>query len=515
MAIARGERVIAWQVPNQTELFATSAIVRGEALTNMKARTFHTRVHLFVAVMLLAAVATFLAHSLVASGHEGATRAAPTRNDEESDFANAYCKTNLNTAIPSGSEVEARKYYQDLSAKVGFQIQDPPSGQVGPTTTLVDVAAYLGYAAKPPAPPLTAKEDLQDASPAALMDPAALGRRLGGLALSAGDVLVARFFAPKISDVSQPSVTQAGWRKLVRLRAQPSSAAAAHGIEYGIILFNFFAPIDQPDPFTGNDSVNTQTILVGNDSRKSLYWIDFGKTSEGAKLSHELDAFFDAGHIPASVTAQSGGKAAYFVPCACISCHGGLRLDFTTTPPAPDNHFSTPLLDYLDTDHWQDRTAKGDDFEGLKAPVLFDPGTFGVILLLNQEIQHQNAAAQPDSVLRRAAEHWLTWHLQQGAAAEPLFGRALQLSPNSRVWNANDPIDAALLPEFNRFCFRCHGSVRFDVLDKDMVFALRSKLNAALYPKDQISDPRAAMPPDRNLSPDDLKKLRDLILRLK
>jgi hypothetical protein len=29
MAIARGERVIAWQVPNQTELFATSAIVAG------------------------------------------------------------------------------------------------------------------------------------------------------------------------------------------------------------------------------------------------------------------------------------------------------------------------------------------------------------------------------------------------------------------------------------------------------------------------------------------------------
>ena len=108
------------------------------------------------------------------------------------------------------------------------------------------------------------------------------------------------------------------------------------------------------DPFTGNDSVNTQTILVGNDSRKSLYWIDFGKTSEGAKLSHELDAFFDAGHIPASVTSflKSGGKAAYFVPCThCISrAMEGLRLDFTTTPPAPDNHFSTPLLDYLDTD---------------------------------------------------------------------------------------------------------------------------------------------------------------------
>jgi hypothetical protein len=487
---------------------------RKEDLANMNASTLQGSVRLFVAVVLLAALGTFVAHSLVASSQGGATRAAPTPNDEEADFANAYCKTNVKTAIPSGSEAEARKYYKDLAAKIGFQVQDPAPDQPGPAATLVDVTAYLGYAAKPPAVPLTAK-DLQDASPAELMDPATLGTRLGGLSLSAGDVLVARFFAPKISDVSQASVAQAGWRKLLRLRAQPGSAAAAHGIEYGIVLFNFFASINEQDPFKGNDSVNTQTILVGSDSQKSLYWIDFGKTSEGAKLSHELDAFFDAGHIPASATAQNGGKAAYFVPCSCVSCHGGLRLDFTTTPPAPDNHFRAPLLDYLDTDHWQDRTAKGDDFEGLKAPALFDPGTFGVILLLNQEIERQNAAAQPDSVLRTAAEHWLSWHLQQGAASEPLFGRSLQASAKAPVWNPSDPTDAELLPKFNRFCFRCHGSMRFDVLDKEEVLALRSELNAALYPRDQFVDPRAAMPPDRNLSPDDFKRLRDLILRLK
>jgi hypothetical protein len=480
----------------------------------MKATTLQGRIRLFVAVGLLATLGTVVVRSLVAGGQEGATRTARTPNDDEADFANTYCKTNVRTAIPSGSETEARRYYQDLAAKVGFQVQDPTPDQSGPTTTLVDVAAYLGYGAKPPALPLTAK-DLQDASPAELMDPSALGSRLGGLSLSAGDVLVARFFAPKISDASQASVAIAGWRKLLRLRAQPGSPAAAHGIEYGIVLFNFFAPIEQLDPFAGNDSVNTQTILVGNDSRKSLYWIDFGKTSEGAKLSYELDAFFDAGHIPASATQQNGGKAAYFVPCSCISCHGGLRLDFTTTPPAPDNHFRAPLLDYLDTDHWQDRTAKGDDFEGLKAPVLFDPGTFGVILLLNQEIQRQNTAAQPDSVLRRAAEHWLASHLQQGAATEPLFARTLRTSANAHVWNPSDPTDAELLPKLNRLCFRCHGSVKFDVLDKEMVLALRSKLNAALYPRDQIVDPRAAMPPDRNLSPDDLKRLRDLILSLK
>jgi hypothetical protein len=481
---------------------------------HMNLRKLQGRVRLFVVMVLVAIAIVVAAHSLVARGQGVAARATLTANDEEADFANAYCKTNVNTAIPSGSDAEARRYYQDLGDKIGFQVQDPTPDESAPTTTLVDVAAYLGYIAKPPAVPLTAKE-VQDASPAELMDLTALSSRLGGLSLSAGDVLVARFFAPKISDVSQASVANAGWRKLLRLRALPGSAAAAHGIDYGILLFNFFASIDALAPFTSNDSANTQTILVGNDSRKSLYWIDFGKTSEGAKLSHELNAFFDAGHIPTSATAQSGGIQEYFVPCSCISCHGGLSLDFTTIPPAPDNHFRAPLLDYLDTDHWQDRTAKGDDFEGLKAPVLFDPGTFGVILLLNQEFERQNAAAQPDSVLLTAAEHWLSWHLQQGAAAEPLFGRALQSSANSHVWNPSDPTDAELLPKFNRFCFRCHGSVKFDVFDKEMVFALRSKLNAALYPRDQIVDPRAAMPPDRNLSPDDLKALRDLILKLK
>jgi len=480
----------------------------------MPSRSLDRRIRLFMTLVLLCILAALLAYSGATSGHVEAANVASGPADEESDFASTYCKTNVKTAVPSGSEAEARKYYQDLRAKIGFQIQDPSPGQPGPTTTLVDVAAYLGFSAKPPVPPLTAK-DFQDSSPAELMDPIALGKRLGGVPLSVGDVLVARFFAPKISDVSQSSVTEAGWRKLVRLRAQPNSAAATHGIEYGIILFNFFAPIDQSDPFSGNDSVNTQTILVGNDAGKQLYWVDFGKTSDGAKLSHELDAFFDAGHIPTSLSTQNGGKAAYFVPCSCISCHGGLRLDFTITPPAPDNHFHAPLLDYLDTDHWQDRTGKGDDFEALKAPVLFDPGTFGVILLINQEIQKQNVAAQPDSVLRRAADHWLTWHLEQGEKPEALFDRALEALPNSRRWNASDPIDAELLPKLNRSCFRCHGSVKFDVMDKEMVLALTSKLNAALYPRDQVPDPRAAMPPDRTLPPDDLKHLRDLILKLK
>jgi hypothetical protein len=415
--------------------------------------------------------------------------------------------------VPSGSEGEARKYYTDLGTKIGFQVSFPSGSSSG--TTLVDVARYLGYAKRAGAtsPELTAK-DLQDIPPAELMDPAKLSARLGGTQVRAGDVLVARFFAPKISDVSQPSVTQAGWRKLVRLRSLPGSPAATHGIESGIILFNFFAALDSRDPFAGNNSVNTQVILVAGDKRRSLHWLDFDNTTKGAPLSFALNAFFDAGHVPSFANLQAGA-ASYYVPCGCISCHGGLRFDFTTRPPAPDLHYRAPLLDYLDTDHWHDRASEGDDFAGLKAPILFDPGAFAIVLQLNEEFARQNAAAQPDSVLRRAADHWVAFHRREGDKVAPLFERALPRSSTSPNWKSSDATDAQLLPKLNRFCFRCHGSVFFDVFDKQMILDLKANLNATLYPRSEIVDERAAMPPDRTLSDADLKQLRDLVLAVR
>jgi len=52
-------------------------------------------------------------------------------------------------------------------------------------------------------------------------------------------------------------------------------------------------------------------------------------------------------------------------------------------------------------------------------------------------------------------------------------------------------------------------------MDKQMVLALKTPLIAALFPRDQISDPRAAMPPDRDLTPAEFQALRDLIKNLK
>lgn len=229
----------------------------------------------------------------------------PAPRNQESDFVSNYCASKTTTTIPSGSEEQARRYYHDLTLVIGFNIHDPTSGEEK-ATTLDDLFKFLGYVPRGAASPLTGK-DLQDAAPSELMDPTKLSQRLGGLSLASGDVLVARFFAPKISDVSGPAVTDAGWRKLVRLRALPGSPASLHGVKYAIVLFNFFAPIGVSDPFAGADSTNTQTILVGNDERQTVYRLDFGKTSDGAKLSHALDAFFDAGHVPTAI-AESGEK---------------------------------------------------------------------------------------------------------------------------------------------------------------------------------------------------------------
>ena len=125
---------------------------------------------------------------------------------------------------------------------------------------------------------------------------------------SPGDIIAIRFFAPKIMNIKEPEATrQLGWRKLVRLRAQPGSAAATHHIASGIILFNIFT---QPgaQPFSPTDeSVNTQVMLVTENSSvpapnvdgpAALYWLDYEPLSKGGTLSLALNAFFDANELP-------------------------------------------------------------------------------------------------------------------------------------------------------------------------------------------------------------------------
>ena len=346
------------------------------------------------------------------------------------------------------------------------------------------------------------------------MNTQTLGQRLGGLDIRNGDILSARFFAPKISDVSDSPVKQAGWRKIVRIKSKPKSDAFRKQISSAIVLFNFLANIGDADPFahpsapfeTPNRSVNTQVILVSSAPGAQLYWLDF---DPHGRLTHELDAFFDAGHVV-------GKKVAYFVPCACISCHGGLQLDMSQKAPIKNSAFRSPMLDYLDTDHWADRVEEGDDFHGLVAPTIFDPGGFDVIRKINTEIEQQNEFSQPLSPQQRAAEHWLELH-QFSDTHVDIFERSILRPQGAGVWRRDDPLDAQLLPKLNRYCFRCHGSVEFDIFDRGAVTRLKASLDSRLQPRDQLENPAAGMPPDRSaqtLTADDLARLRDLIKAL-
>lgn len=400
----------------------------------------------------------------------------------------SICQTGSGTVVPAGNEREARGYYDAAARAIGLH----------DFATLDGVIRYMGHASN--------AARLQDTAPSELMASA-----------PSGTVLSARFFAPKITDVSSANAParQVGWRKLVRLLPTTTSDARANGIDAAFILFNFFAPIEAQDPFLHADSVNTQVMLIASQPDMSpIYWFDYGPTQQGAQLSFHLDAFFDAGHTPRLTTGPARASAArpYYVPCGCISCHGGFVPRRTQTASTLQWDPRAPMLNYLDTDHWFDRVASGEDFAGLAAPVIFDPGGFEVLRSLNQEILAQNRRVALGSAEQRAAAHWLDLHASNPGHVADLAARALPTGPGVASWDAGNADDIAALRLFNRYCFRCHGSVGFDVFDHPTLLSMRSLLLAVLHPRPLRGDPRTTMPPDRDLSPPDLATLRRYVL---
>lgn len=400
----------------------------------------------------------------------------------------------LAASITTGSEAKARAYYVRISKELGFDANP----DVTTLDSLLDFAGYPTSAAK-----------LEALDPAILMNPAraassegGLGlqiRGLSGATLRESDILAIRFFAPKIVDVSE-AVPKTGWRKLVRLRARPDSRAARVGIESVIILFNFFAPAGV-QPFSGR-SVNTQVMLLAPKLKDRLYWMDFN--SDG-KLGLALNASFDAADLP------NGGNRDYFVPDGCNACHG-----------SPGN-LNPPTVNYLDTDHWFDRL--NDDFASLKAAgtaLIFDAQTndtsqpsfgqaFDVIRRFNEEALRQNSTVQPKSFHTEAVRTWLRIHAQSDEHFPPTArGFSLKGGP---TWQ---PSEADGLGRLNRYCFRCHGTVRFSVFDRPNVVERAGIMQQRIIPsKQQKKVPGFKMPPDRNLDPIELKALDDFLRQLK
>ncbi len=324
-----------------------------------------------------------------------------------------------------------------------------------------------------------------------------------------GDLVASRFFAPKIIDVSDvggPANTKPlGWRKVVRFRVK-GPLATDKGITAMFLLFNVFqerADVAN-DPFlpcrqdTSRCSQNNQVMLVvGNPQagRDSAYWMVFKNAAvNGGQRTDNLPATFDGGDFP--VGATSAVKP-YYLPAACADCHGRSRVH--------------AKLNYLDSDHWNDRIQDGDDFSILrtnsKNGVLFDGGrdtgsaafkeAFEAVRTLNTEISDQNRAAGGENFQVRAVENWLRIHKTNTNFLPPI-DRAIPApptNPNARVWNRQTPNDEALLKLLNQFCFRCHSSVIYHVFDKEAVFQEKGKIKAfvnfGLMPQDRKMDTEA------------------------
>src|SRR5262249_30995484 len=162
------------------------------------------------------------------------------------------------------SKERAEQYYRTMSEKFGFK-----SPLATGVTSLDELAAFLGYKG------LTG-QDLEQLPPDVLMNLGSLSRSdpvfanrqalvamLQESPLRTGDILVSRFFAPKIVNfATPPDQRKLGWRRLIRLKARPGSDAARHPIESGIVLFNYTTEPGQAPFAPGVRSFNTQMILT-------------------------------------------------------------------------------------------------------------------------------------------------------------------------------------------------------------------------------------------------------------
>jgi hypothetical protein len=193
------------------------------------------------------------------------------------------------------------------------------------------------------------------------------------------------------------------------------------------------------------------------------------------------------------------------VPASCAQCHGHDQRSGNLSPRPADGIFRAARLNYLDTDQWHD--ARDFDFRELKATpnaVVFDGGTdtaapafraaMDVLRKLNRGVQAQNAGIDAGDFKVKAVEKWLANHASADAHVPPA---QRLLDTGGGTWDAKNADEMALLESLNRFCFRCHSSVRYHVFDK------RGVEDASLSFESRLTQPQTSpryMPQGRVLS---------------
>ena len=174
----------------------------------------------------------------------------------------------------------------------------------------------------------------------------------------------------------------------------------------------------------------------------------------------------------------------------------------------------------MDTDHWFDRLEN--DFTDLRdqgTPILFDAGNndtnapqfvhaFDVVRQFNEEAGQRTDSTNPKAFHAAATKTWLALHENSNRHVPPIE-RAI---PGPIAWTQSDAEVVGLL---NQYCFRCHGTIKFNVFDKAAVLERVPLVRASLRPTpEQLRrDPGILMPRDRTMKPEDLQRLLELLPR--
>jgi hypothetical protein len=401
-----------------------------------------------------------------------------------------------------GNQTEADAYYKAIRpALVGFP--QPTLAE----SSISDMLTYYGFPALPPG-------SLEDLAPAVIMDFEQLRKAIStpefdaayrDHPLQAGEILVTRFFAPKIINVRDPQVGGVpvvgfGWRKVLRFRSREGSLARAAGLDSFYLLFNFTSGSGTTFPEKIH-AAQIQSILVpaypSTGKHRDAYFLVYESLGSGTpgKVGLFLVATFDlAGVVP---------DDKYYVPRACGQCHG-----------TEVDDQKGAKVNYLDTDHWIDRT--GDDFKTVPVGNVLVDGAQSYITFrqLNGEIEKQNDAVIKQSggpqFALLAVRKWLELHAEGQPDANqhvPPLRRGFSEKPGDAVWTQGASPDQDLLPIMNQYCFRCHSSVRYHVFQKQAVLALKSKIKARVK--------SGNMPQDRKLDQSQIDRILALVDQLK
>ncbi len=168
------------------------------------------------------------------------------------------------------------------------------------------------------------------------------------------------------------------------------------------------------------------------------------------------------------------------------------------------------------------RGFRGDRGRSPWAP-LFDAGkdfnreqyhaAFDVVRRINAKIVEHNRSVDPKSIQTQSGQNWLRLHQQTAMHLPPI---ARGWGDQQRQWNESRDVDRNLLPLLDHYCYRCHGSIRYNVFAKAATGAHGEDTGVlSRIDKMIVKIENGIMPQDRELNDDQRKELIDWLNRLK